>query len=224
MSEKNIAFPRLRKQLKKIPGVATLHYAITQFFALRQWERCGKPVPPPHRVKSNAVIEYGKKFHAKNLVETGTFLGHMVNATKNHFEGIFSIELEHTLARNAQHRFRNKRNIKIIEGDSSVVLPHIVQQLSGVTVFWLDAHYSGYVTARGDEDTPILSEIKILSAWNQPHTVLLIDDARLFTGTEYPELPAFIDFLKITFPRHGVSVKDDIIRVIPKVAQDSFTS
>jgi len=48
--------------------------------ALVEWERNGKPVPPPHIVKQQTLKTYSKMFGLKILVETGTFYGVMVSA------------------------------------------------------------------------------------------------------------------------------------------------
>ena len=42
--------------------------------------------------------EYGEKFGLKALVETGTYYGEMVAATKHYFDRIYSIELDAVLA------------------------------------------------------------------------------------------------------------------------------
>ena len=63
----------------------------------RDWKKKGMPVPPPHIVKINTVKEYAKRFSIKTLVETGTYYGAMVAATKNTFTKIYSIELSKDL-------------------------------------------------------------------------------------------------------------------------------
>ena len=63
-----------------------------------------------------------------------------------------------------------------------------VGKLEEPTLFWLDGHYSGGVTARGSKETPILDEVdKILSTKESRH-VLIVDDARCF-GTDPYVLP-----------------------------------
>ena len=57
------------------------------------WKMQGKPVPPPHFVKQSVVRKYAKKFRIKVLVETGTYHGAMVEAMRNQFRVIHSIEI-----------------------------------------------------------------------------------------------------------------------------------
>ena len=206
----------VRQQLKKVPGLALLHYKLTQQRDMHVWKTHGRPMPPPHKIKTDTVIEYGQKFAALNLVETGTFLGHMVDATKKYYSKIISIELGEDLATDARKRFSKYGYIDILQGDSSRLLPDILRNLSGKTIFWLDAHHSSSVTAIGESYTPILSEITVIAGWDQSLTVLLIDDARLFTGKDYPEMSTFKEFIKMHFPMHEIDITNDIIRVTPR--------
>ena len=72
---------------------------------LREWENAGKPVPPPHIVKQQVIIEFQKKYQCETLVETGTYLGEMVDAQLNNFNRIYSIELGEDLWKAAVKKF-----------------------------------------------------------------------------------------------------------------------
>jgi len=67
--------------------------------ALAEWERQGRPVPPPHVAKQRVLREYAERYHLKIFVETGTYRGDMVEAMKHLFHKIYSIELSDTLFR-----------------------------------------------------------------------------------------------------------------------------
>lgn len=206
-----------KKGFKKIPGLVPTYKKILAIYAVQKWKADGMPVPAPHKIKELIVIEYSKRTGAKNLVETGTYMGEMVDATKKCFEKIISIELDTTLALKAQQQFQKDKNVTILQGDSSALLPSIVKSISGKTIFWLDAHYSGGITAKGAEYTPIISEVKTIANYPQDNTTLLVDDARLFTGKdEYPPLPDFKKLIKKLFPKHELEVKDDVIRIYQK--------
>lgn len=71
----------------------------------RNWIKNGKTGAAPSLETQRVVREYAKKFSVKTLIETGTFRGDMVNAQKNIFDNIFSIELDENLAKKAQKRF-----------------------------------------------------------------------------------------------------------------------
>ncbi|MEN9614144.1 MAG: hypothetical protein RLZZ347_451 [Candidatus Parcubacteria bacterium] len=202
---------------KKIPGLMYLYKKIRVVSAVLIWQCSGKPVPAPHKIKEQIVKKYRKLVDGQTLVETGTYMGEMIDATCANFKKIISIELDTTLAHKAQKRFAHNKNITILQGDSSALLPSIIQNLSGTVVFWLDAHYSGGITAKGDHYTPILSEVKIIASYPQKNTTLLIDDARLFTGKdEYPLLSDFKEYVTKLFPKHTYEVIDDVIRLSPQ--------
>ena len=88
----------------------------------RDWMKNGRPVPPPHLFKQQIVTEYAQLRSINILIETGTYLGAMVDATKHEFSKIFSIELDNVLYERAQKKFSKYNHITIIHGDSSEVL------------------------------------------------------------------------------------------------------
>ena len=107
------------------------------------------------------------------LVETGTYVGEMVDAMKDSFEKIYSIELGVELARNAQEKFSAYSHIHIIQGDSGQVLKTLASQIRQPALFWLDGHYSAGITAKGAKDTPVCEELQyILEADNQDGALL----------------------------------------------------
>src|SRR6266536_4483435 len=148
--------------------------------ALEEWERQGRPVPPPHVVKQRVLRTYAERYHLKVFVETGTYRGDMVAAMKPLFEKIYSIELSEALFDEARRRFKSDPHIELIHGDSGRELGRVVQRIAQPALFWLDGHYSAGDTARGPKDTPVYEELEhILRAPDLGH-VIVIDDARVF--------------------------------------------
>ena len=82
-------------------------------------------------------------------------------------------------------------------------------------LFWLDAHYSGGPTAKAEVETPIMQELDCIFAHPEAEEhILLIDDARCFTGeNDYPSLKTLEGFIRDTNPGWSFEVKDDIIRI-----------
>jgi hypothetical protein len=173
--------------------------------------------------KRLVIDEYRNLYGPKTLIETGTFLGDTVAYFLHKFERIVSIELSDELATKAVKRFENNSNVKIIQGNSNVVLPHILTDINEPVLFWLDGHYSSEFfvgsefikTAKGEYNTPINDELDIILKVS-PKSIILIDDARLFTGeNDYPtvnDIKAKIEALNISAK---VFVKKDIIHIIP---------
>jgi hypothetical protein len=167
----------------------------------------------PHIVKAKNIADYQKKSGYSVLVETGTFMGDMVEAQRKNFEKIISIELDTALFTRAKKLFVKNHNVCIILGDSGKVLPLVVKELTEPAIFWLDGHYSSGVTARGDTDCPIFEELgAILDNSDLPH-IILIDDARCYTGeNDYPTIASLKKFILSKNMNYTFENKDDIIR------------
>ena len=181
----------------------------------KRWIHQGKPVPPPHVVKQKVVEEYKKKFEIDTLIETGTFLGDMVYSQKNNFRKIISIELDDTFFKDASNKFKKYKHIEIIKGDSSKILKGLINNIEKRCLFWLDGHYSAGFTAKGELETPILAELETIMQNNVDH-IILIDDARCFTGTnDYPTKEYLHTYVLEKRKNYKMEIMDDIIRFYP---------
>ena len=173
----------------------------------------GRPAPPPPLVKQRIVADHARRFGTALLVETGTYRGDMVAAQRRQFRRIWSIELQEQLAERARARFARDPHITILSGDSAVLLPGILASIREPCLFWLDAHYSAGITARGDIDTPIAAELDFVLRHPVAGHVVLIDDARDFTGVNgYPTLADLTAAIRGQRPDWSVEVVDDVIR------------
>jgi len=182
---------------------------------IRAWRHSGSPVPPPHLYKQKLLTSYASRYRLSTLVETGTYLGDMVFSLRKRFKTIISIELSSELCARAQQRLREFPHVSIIEGDSSQVLPDILDGLKVSTLFWLDGHYSAGNTALGERETPVSAEMEAILNHPVPGHVVLIDDARNFDGThDYPTLSSLRDYVHGAYPKADFSVKDDVIRIV----------
>jgi len=180
-----------------------------------EWVKSDCPVPPPHLVKQGTISDYQQKYRYTTLIETGTYMGDMVEAQKKRFKKIISIELGADLFENAKKRFRNDRNVLIVKGDSGKVLPKILLDIDSPAIFWLDGHYSAGVTTKGDKECPIFEELdSIFNSKNFNH-ILLIDDARCFIGEgDYPTIDQLTEYVRSKNENYKVEVKNDIIRYV----------
>lgn len=192
----------------KAPALADL--------AIREWERSGKPAPPPHVVKQHNLRRIARQHGLKTLVETGTYYGDMIDALKREFDTIYSIELSEELHRQAVRRFAHQANVELIHGDSGAVLKDLLERIKTPSLFWLDGHYSAGVTARGEKDTPIVEELSHIFGSPDIGHVIVIDDARCF-GVEpgYPTIEELRAFVSARRPHSHIAVVDDAIRITP---------
>ena len=185
----------------------------------REWEANGKQAPSPHLVKQRNIREQAQRFGTRILVETGTYRGDMCHAMRDQFDLIYTIELSEKLHRGAVTRFRRVPKIKPLQGDSGVVIQEVLAELDKPALFWLDGHYSAGATARGESDTPISQELEHILAHKVRDHVVLIDDARCFTGENgYPVLDELREHLLNQRPDWGFEVRDDCIFFTPPVA------
>jgi hypothetical protein len=182
---------------------------------LKRMQKIGSTAPASHATKQKVIAEYQRRSGYTTLVETGTYLGDMVEAQKTNFEKIISIELSADLFHKANERFKDDQHVVIVHGDSGKLLAEILQGIVEPAIFWLDGHYSGGMTAKGDKACPVFEELEaILGIPNLDH-IILIDDARCFIGMgDYPTLHALTKFVKEKNPECQVEIKDDIIRYV----------
>lgn len=178
------------------------------------WIKKGRLSPPPHVVKLEIIRKYSKKEGTRVLVETGTYFGDTIDSLKDEYDRIYSIELDKKLYLSAKKNFKRYKNIKIINGNSALVLRELVKKLPQKVLFWLDAHYSGSGTAKGNRLTPIMAELTALLGVKGKNWIILIDDARLFNGEgDYPKLSILKKFIKSIDKSVKIAVVDDVIRL-----------
>ncbi len=179
------------------------------------WQKSGCPVPPPHLVKQLAIGEYQQKYGYEILVETGTYLGQMVEAQKTRFKKIFSIELGADLFEKARKKFKDDSHIILVQGDSGKMLPKILGDIHEPAIFWLDGHYSEGITAKGDKECPIFEEVDAILNDQLFNHILLIDDARCFNGKgDYPTIEKLTEYIRGKNEKYHVEIKNDIIRYV----------
>lgn len=173
-------------------------------------------LPSLHIIKQNNIHQYREEYGFNVFIETGTYLGDMIDAQQNHFKELYSVELSPELYQNALNRFNNFPNVHLLQGDSGVVLKDIVNEINEPALFWLDGHYSSGITAKAAKNTPILNELQWIFESDQDHGIL-IDDARLFVGKDdYPSMDEIALFISQKDPTRRMEVADDIIRIFRK--------
>lgn len=205
----------LKHALSRI-GVFPVLDGIRRFPQVIGWAHggCAGPAPPP--IKRRIIAAYLERYQIREFIETGTHLGDtLACVAQDRRISCRSIELDMDMYRNADNRFRNWSNVRVFHGDSGEVLPVIMEDMPGPALFWLDGHYSGGDTAKGESDTPVSKELQAIIDSKIKEHVILIDDARCFNGTNgYP----FLDELLMTVRRNSeyrIEVSADIIRLTP---------
>ncbi|WP_282171264.1 hypothetical protein [Cytobacillus firmus] len=177
----------------------------------------------PYSVRVDAVKELSNKYNINILIESGTYLGAMIDAVENNFSKIFSIELDEKLYQAAELKYSDRAHITIVSGDSAKMIPKILESIQEPCLFWLDGHYVPYTTdtARGELDTPIMHELDYILSHPIKGHVILIDDARCFIGSnpvlnDYPTIQELESYIVNKRPDLSFEVKDDIIQIYCK--------
>ena len=179
------------------------------------------------------LLAWGSKQLGENsiAVETGTYLGDGTQLLSEYFSSVVTIERDGVLARNASSRFAESNSIMVLQGSSrDVLVPNIPSEEKGA-FFWLDAHFSGGVTAGADDPCPLEFELSaICSVRRAENTIILIDDIRGAIGANgWPSLTE----LCVIASKHGFkgAIVDDVLALahpdnfndIPSIAGRSRT-
>lgn len=182
---------------------------------VRAWQKNGRVGPLPSLLKQALVKDYARRFSIRTFVETGTYLGTMVDATKDTFSRILSIELDQALYERAAKRFARYANVSILLGDSGDVLQDVLATVTVPCLFWLDAHFSGGITVRGNLDTPVLQELEHMLTHKVAEHVVLIDDADWLDFHAHVSIDQLRDLVQSYRPDWRFEVTADIVRVHP---------
>lgn len=183
---------------------------------INNWKNANTDGAPPHIVKQLHIKNIRDVFALNTLIETGTYLGAMVVAQQNNFKSIYTIEVSEKIYKEVSQNLKHIKHAQFILGDSGEVLKTIMPNIKESALFWLDGHYSGGITSKGDHNTPIYKELNEI--FNAPFQhAILIDDARDFTGKDdYPTIDELNKFVTIHKPDYFFKVKDNIIFILPK--------
>jgi hypothetical protein len=181
-----------------------------------RWRRAKIPGSTCPLQKRYALLDLLRSHKLDLVVETGTFLGDTATFLSGHGYEVVTIELDPKLAALARLRFRGNRRVRLIEGDSGTRLPAVVAGLERPALFYLDAHYSGPGTGKGDVETPISAEIDFVLQRAPTGSVVAIDDARCFgTSPDYPPLAQFLGALRTRGVADARVENDAIVFSVP---------
>ena len=172
---------------------------------------------PTDSFKVGVIREYTINSGIRYFIETGTYRGKTTEAVHDLFTRLHTIELDPYLHRISTCHLKQYPNITCHKGDSAEVLNQILQGIDDPVLYWLDAHYSRGITEKGIDFTPIVRELEVISKHRFfKQSIILIDDARDFTGREdYPTIPALHEWIQKRWPECSFAVKEDIIRICP---------
>lgn len=174
--------------------------------------RLGRYVLPPHSIKMKVLEENAPRPRPGVFIETGTYHGDTVDAMKSRYRKVVSIEIDRALHEKAMERFKGDANVLLVHGDCAKELPAVLRSLSETAVFWLDGHWSGAGTGKGEMVDPVLLSLEQIGAHPVKSHAIFIDDARYFDGTEgRPHIADVLAMLKGINGEYRIRILNDIV-------------
>ena len=138
------------------------------------------------KLRDDLLAALVDRYGLRLMVETGTLAGDTVGAAAPRFERCWTIELHPANFIRAKRFLTHRKNVTPLLANSEHALPEIRRWLDRPTLFFLDAHWSGAMTAKGRTECPLLAELRAIGDLRGGH-VVAIDDARLFAAPPPPE-------------------------------------
>ena len=123
--------------------------------------------------------EFFRRYVNPVFIETGTYLCEGIElALEAGFAEVRSVELSEKLYAKAVARYAERKNVRLFLGTSETQLWNMIADVRSPMTFWLDAHFSGGITAKGPENSPVLKELRIIGNHPIKNHIILIDDRR----------------------------------------------
>ncbi len=164
------------------------------------WVKRGYTVPVPSHIKMKTLLRHS--IPNSDWIETGTYLAETTKYLASKYENncIYTIEPEKSIYDYVKSKYSRISNIKFLNGSSEEIFEETLENTRGSVNLWLDGHYSGDITFKGEQESPIISELNTLSAHAHRFTDLciFIDDFRLFgTASGYPAKNYLVEWSQI---------------------------
>jgi hypothetical protein len=196
-------------------GILNVLEFIRRIRSIFKWfsNGCYGVIPQP--LKRKFIYTYLKKYNIRYFVETGTHEGDTLAyvAFDKKIKSL-SIELSDYYYEKASKRFKKYDNVQLFKGDSGVLITKIISELEHPAVFWLDGHYSGGKTAKGEYDTPISAELDAIIKSPIEGNIILVDDIRCFNGLNgYPFIEDLVKEIRKS-NKYDIEISGDILRLV----------
>ncbi len=134
-------------------------------------------------------------------IETGTLFGVSARRLSRHFPLVYTIEIQRELYERAAAKFKDNDRVRVLFGDSKLVLRELLKDIRRPCLFYLDAHFSGdratnwkesrwrgyrvdtgYAGDRpiAENQVPLFEEIKVIHDCLKSRCLIYIDDVDKF--------------------------------------------
>lgn len=169
----------------------------------------GAPANLHSLMKFRVIRALGRRVGARCLIETGTFRGVTTARCAWVFDRVLTVELDAQLAAQATAYLAKYRNVTVYQGDAVALLPRMLAHPGAARcIVFLDAHYSGGNTARGEVPEPAIAELDILAQRRERIAGIVIDDFRCF-GVEdgFPTKAQLLAAAERHFPHPAFAIR-----------------
>ena len=144
-------------------------------------------------IPKELALFFKGKMGIQNFIETGTYMGETTEWASQHFERVETVEAYEKIYTETSTKLVHLKNIRFHLGDSSKLLPSIIEGLRGPSLFFLDAHgFYGWgqdavhiIKTITYNMFPLLKELHIIIKNFCENKVIIIDDIRLMTLLRY---------------------------------------
>lgn len=175
------------------------------------WVKNRYQVPVPSQIKINTLLRHA--IPNSDWIETGTYLAEttLSLAKKNKKNKIYTIEPAENIHAFVSSKYSKIRNIKFLHGTSEVLFNSTLEQTESSINLWLDGHYSGDVTFKGEVESPIVHELEAVTRNLNRFTAIrvFVDDFRLFgAAAGYPTKKYLVEWANLN--KFSWTVENDI--------------
>jgi hypothetical protein len=95
------------------------------------------------KFKIRVLKKYAPASEYDIAVETGTLFGVSALRLSRHFSRVYTIEINRELYEKAAAKFKDHDRVRVLFGDSKLVLRELLKEIRQPCLFYLDAHFSG---------------------------------------------------------------------------------
>jgi hypothetical protein len=174
----------------------------------------GQVGPPAPRTKRRQLLALFREHGHDILVESGTYLGGTVAFFVPYASRIVSVEIDPTLHARARTRFAAVPHVDLRLGDAADVIPSVIADLGRPCLLWLDGHFSGGATGRGQVNEPAADILRRIGTTAPAGTTIVVDDLRLFGRDPYvPSLEELLAVAREAFPASRIATGLDCLIV-----------
>jgi hypothetical protein len=173
------------KQIKKLLKKILLHnpFVSIQRQQLKHWRKRNYLENAPQFIKEKVLEKYS--IENANWVETGTYMGDTTYFLSKKYPHIYSIEPNVEFYKEALNIFKGS-NVTLFNNVSENTLPTLLPTLKGNINFWLDGHYSGGETFKGNKECPIKDELNSIE--------VNFDNFEKISANDYPSIDYLVDW------------------------------